>query len=146
MDWSVDKARSILQAWQRKFGEELEQFMLETDFVGSQQYDVHHFTTASLTDIMRNFSKINFIRLTIGYLLMLLHAGISLSRWRNDEHCNRLERSQSILGMLGVLLIGLAVASGLGVCALIGLSFNATTTQIVPLLASGLSIDNMFLI
>lgn len=75
---------------------------------------------------------------------MLLHAGLSLSRWRN-KHI-RLERSQSILGMLGVLLIGLAVASGLGVCALIGLSFNATTTQIVPLLASGLSIDNMFLI
>ncbi|KAH9505952.1 Protein patched 1 [Dermatophagoides farinae] len=145
MDWSIDKARAILHAWQRKFSEELKKFMVETDFVGSQQYDVHHFTSASLTDIMRNFSQVNFFRLAIGYILMLLHAGLSLSRWRNKHH-QRLERSQSILGMLGVLLIGLAVASGLGVCALIGLAFNATTTQIVPLLASGLSIDNMFLL
>lgn len=144
LDWSVNKARSILQAWQRKFSEELEQFLSTTDFEGSDRYNVNHFTSTSLTDIMRNFTQVNFVRLGIGYLLMIAYAGFSLCRWRTKSI--RMERSQSILGMLGVIIIGFVMASGLGLCALIGLPFNASTTQIVPLLAIGLGIDNMFLL
>lgn len=38
-------------------------------------------------------------------------------------------RSQSGVGLAGVLLVGLNVAAGLGFCALLGLPFNASTTQ-----------------
>jgi hypothetical protein len=36
--------------------------------------------------------------------------------------------------MAGVVIIGLSVAAGLGFCALIGLPFNASTTQVIIIL------------
>ena len=38
------------------------------------------------------------------------------------------------------------VSAGLGLAALIGIHFNAATTQIVPFLALGLGVDSMFLL
>ena len=55
-------------------------------------------------------------------------------------------RSQAALGIAGVILVTLTVAGGLGLCALLGLTFNASTTQIVPFLALGLGVDAMFLL
>ena len=44
--------------------------------------------------------------------------------------------SQSGVGMLGVLLVSLAVAAGLGICSVLGLAFNASTTQVRSFLAA----------
>lgn len=116
--------------------------MESTDFVGSKHNEIHLFTSTSLMDIMKQFSNVKLSHIAIGYLAMLLYAGVSLF------NCSRsmLEKSQSVVGMVGVLLIALATTAGLGVCALLGLPFNATTTQIVPFLALGLGIDNLFLL
>lgn len=45
-------------------------------------------------------------------------------RWNNGV------QSQSGVGVAGVLLVALSVAAGLGVCAVLGISFNAATTQV----------------
>lgn len=55
-------------------------------------------------------------------------------------------RSQSGVGIAGVLLASVTVAAGLGFCALLGIPFNATTMQIVPFLALGLGVHDMFLL
>jgi len=39
-------------------------------------------------------------------------------------------KSQGAVGLAGVLLVALSVAAGLGLCSLIGISFNAATTQV----------------
>jgi len=39
-------------------------------------------------------------------------------------------RSQSAVGVIGVLLIALSVAAGLGIASWIGISFNAASTQV----------------
>ena len=70
----------------------------------------------------------------------MVYAGVSLVNWSDPV------RSQSGLGIAGVLLVAISVAAGLGFCALIGIIFNASTTQIVPFLALGLGVDNMFLL
>ncbi len=77
---------------------------------------------------MKNFSDVNVTRVAIGYILMLVYAGYSLCKWNNSVN------SQSFLGMAGVVIIGLSVAAGLGFCALIGLPFNASTTQVIIIL------------
>ncbi|UXI18578.1 transmembrane protein [Sarcoptes scabiei] len=143
-DWSIEKARLILNSWQRKFSKELESFIKTTDFIGSQDYDVYVYTSNSFNEIIANFSSVNYFRLSLGYFLMLAYAGISLGRWRNKFI--RIEKSISIVGMLGVFFIGFAIASGLGLCAFLGLRFNATTTQIIPLLSMALGIDNLLLL
>ena len=70
----------------------------------------------------------------------LVYAGASLYRWTDGV------RSQAGLGLAGVLLVAVNVSAGLGLAALIGIHFNAATTQIVPFLALGLGVDSMFLL
>ena len=82
-------------------------------------------------------------------------------------------QSQGAVGLAGVLLVALAVASGLGLCALLGIAFNAATTQVhqvgqtrgptapaarflqlptpvplqvLPFLALGIGVDDIFLL
>lgn len=105
----------------------------------TKNYKIHPFSSASLANIMTEFSELSIIRVAVGYVLMLVYAGVSLVNWANPV------RSQSGLGIAGVLLVAITVAAGLGFCALIGIVFNASTTQIVPFLALGLGVDNMFL-
>lgn len=72
------------------------------------------------------------------YLLKLIYVGLCLLR-RDDP-----VRSQTGIGVAGVLLVSVTVAAGLGFCSLLGIAFNAATTQIIPFLALGLGVDNMF--
>ncbi len=55
--------------------------------------------------------------------LQLAYACVTMLRW----DC---AKSQGAVGLAGVLLVALSVASGLGLCSLLGLSFNAATTQV----------------
>ena len=57
-----------------------------------------------------------------------------------------LVKSQAGLGLSGIFLVLFAMAGGLGCCALIGLPFNASTTQIIPFLALALGVNNMFIL
>lgn len=72
------------------------------------------------------------------FSFQLIYVGISLFRWDDPV------RSQSGIGIAGVILVSITVAAGLGFCALLGIAFNAATTQIIPFLALGLGVDNMF--
>ena len=56
-------------------------------------------------------------------LFQLAYACVTMLRW----DCSK---SQGAVGLAGVLLVALAVASGLGLCSLLGISFNAATTQV----------------
>lgn len=98
------------------------------------------FSTVSLTDILKGFSEINVKKLSVGYVVMLIYAYLSLFRWSEPF------KSQSGVGIAGVILIVASIASGLGFCALIGIVFNASTTQIVPFFALGLGMNDMFLL
>lgn len=39
--------------------------------------------------------------------------------------------SQSGVGIAGILLVAVSVAAGLGLCAILGIAFNASTTQVI---------------
>lgn len=54
-------------------------------------------------------------------------------------------QSHACAGLFGLVLVSLSVAAGLGLCSLLHLQFNATTTQIVPFITLGLGVDDMFL-
>ena len=162
LDWSQEKAALILDAWQRKFTQvsdfdsiffhensvNISQFcVMEQEVMrhaatsnDTKNYKIHPFSSASLADILTQFSELSITRVALGYILMLVYAAVSLVNWVNPV------RSQSGLGVAGVLLVAITVAAGLGFCALIGIAFNASTTQIVPFLALGLGVDNMFLL
>lgn len=55
-------------------------------------------------------------------------------------------RSGIGLGFAGCMLVTLAGVAGLGCSMILGIPFNAATTQIVPFLTLGLGVDDMFLL
>jgi patched 1 protein len=57
-------------------------------------------------------------------MLQLVYAGVSLLRWHDPVF------SQAAVGLAGVVLVSITVAAGLGFCALLGIAFNASTTQV----------------
>ncbi|KAJ1530653.1 hypothetical protein ONE63_005525 [Megalurothrips usitatus] len=130
VDWTQEKAAIVLDAWQRRFSEEVRKAMKkdQRELGVPSPYNVYAFSTATLNDILGQFSELNVVKIAIGYVLM-------------DP-----VRSQAGVGIAGVVLVSITVAAGLGFCALLGIAFNASTTQIVPFLALGLGVDDMFLI
>ncbi|XP_076041583.1 protein patched [Oratosquilla oratoria] len=139
LDWSQDKAAAILQAWQTKFTEEVKN-ITEGSYNETRHYNIHPFSEASLGDLLRQFSEVSVTKLSMGYVLMVIYASLSLLKMSDPVN------SQCGLGVAGVLLVAVTVAAGLGLCALLGLPFNASTTQILPFIALGLGVDDMFLL
>ncbi|XP_068095618.1 protein patched homolog 2 isoform X1 [Hyperolius riggenbachi] len=134
INWNEEKAACILESWQRKFVEQAQQSIPQ-----NASQNIHAFSTTTLNDIMKSFSDVSAIRVAGGYLLMLAYACVTMLRW----DCSK---SQGAVGLAGVLLVALSVASGLGLCSLLGISFNAATTQVLPFLALGIGVDDMFLL
>ncbi|XP_068949243.1 protein patched homolog 2-like [Petaurus breviceps papuanus] len=134
ISWSETQAGAVLQAWQRRFVELAQQSVPQN---ASQQ--IHAFSATTLDDLLRSFSDISAVRVAGGYLLMLAYACVTMLRW----DCSK---SQGAVGLAGVLLVALSVASGLGLCSLLGMTFNAATTQVLPFLALGIGVDDMFLL
>uniref|UniRef100_A0A671TL11 Patched 1 n=1 Tax=Sparus aurata TaxID=8175 RepID=A0A671TL11_SPAAU len=134
INWNEEKAAAILEAWQRRYAEAV----LQSVAANSSQ-KVLSFTTTTLEDILKSFSDISVIRVASGYLLMLAYACLTMLRW----DC---AKSQGAVGLAGVLLVTLSVAAGLGLCSLLGISFNAATTQVLPFLALGVGVDDVFLL
>ncbi|XP_026051326.1 protein patched homolog 1-like isoform X2 [Carassius auratus] len=134
INWNEDKATAILESWQRKFVE-----AVHGSIPQNSSSNVYAFSTTTLNDIMKSFSDVSVIRVAGGYLLMLAYACVTMLRW----DC---AKSQGAVGLAGVLLVALSVAAGLGLCSLLGLSFNAATTQVLPFLALGIGVDDMFLL
>nr|XP_020145376.1 protein patched homolog 2 isoform X5 [Microcebus murinus] len=132
--WSEEQASTVLQAWQRRFVQLAQEALPENS---SQQ--IHAFSSTTLDDILHAFSEVSAARVVGGYLLMLAYACVTMLRWDCAQ-------SQGAVGLAGVLLVALAVASGLGLCALLGITFNAATTQVLPFLALGIGVDDIFLL
>ncbi|KAK2569950.1 Protein patched-like protein 1 [Acropora cervicornis] len=124
VDWNISSARKVLEAWQRSFTEELNK-----DVNNRDDFSIMAFDSASVTDLLVEFSQTS-----------LIYAGLTLKRWCNAVH------SHGALGFAGVLIVTLSVAAGLGFCALVRIPFNAASTQVLPFLALGLGVDDMFLL
>ncbi|XP_032664388.1 protein patched isoform X2 [Odontomachus brunneus] len=137
MDWSQEKAAQVLETWQRAFSSEVKK-VLEAN--GSTPYNLYAFSTTTMNDILGKYSEVSVMKIVIGCVLMLVYAGVALLRWKDPV------RSQAGVAIAGVMLVCATVAAGLGFCALLGIPFNAATTQIVPFLALGLGVHDMFLL
>ncbi|XP_025990235.1 protein patched [Solenopsis invicta] len=136
IDWTQEKAAKVLETWQRIFSNEVKRLV---EMNGSAPYNLYAFSTTTMNDILRTYSKVSIGKIVTGGVIMLMYAAVTLYRWKDTV------RSQAGVGMAGVILICATVAAALGFCALLGIPFNATTTQIVPFLALGLGVHDMFL-
>lgn len=136
--WTPEKAAEVLNAWQRNFTKEVERLMKNSRV--AKNYDVYVFSSATLDDILEKFSSPSVSSIIIGVVGTVLYAFCTMIRWRDPV------KGQSSVGVAGVLLIGFSTAAGLGLCAILGIVFNAASTQVVPFLALGLGVDHIFML
>ncbi|KAF2349112.1 Sterol-sensing domain, partial [Trinorchestia longiramus] len=139
IDWTQEKAEHILNVWMEKFMKKVESES-EVRAAETAPYKLLPFSDASLGSLIQNFSELSIPKVVIGYGVMLVYTVVVLCRpWKPRS-------SQTGLGISGLLLVAFCVAAGMGFCALLGLPFTAASTQVLPFLALGLSLDNVFLV
>jgi len=139
LDWSRETAAGILREWQDKFSQEVNQLVRENPR-RSQKFKINAFSNSHMDAILQEFSDFSLNKVLIGCGFMVVYAAVTMFRWSD------LVRSQSGLGVAGVLLVVLTIGPGLGLCALLGIHFNASTSHVVPYLALGLGVDAMFIL
>lgn len=146
IDWSLEKAKQVLEAWQRKFSQEISKLVGMDGrpdaavLPGSKHYSISLFTSTLLDDIMENFSLVNHVKIAIGLLLISLYV-VAICVQRSDPLS-----SQGFVGLAGVALVALSIVSALGLCALLRLPLNAATTQVTPFFALGYGVFLLFLL
>lgn len=64
--WSVEKAKAVLEAWQRKFTQVVNNARNST-----KGDEIYGFSSVSLADIMKEFSNLSPTRVALGYVLMV---------------------------------------------------------------------------
>ncbi|XP_071952262.1 protein patched homolog 1-like [Antedon mediterranea] len=133
--WTEEKAKEILDAWQKEFTK-----VVRNSEPNHPTQDVNAFSEASMNQVLAEFSETSLPDVIGGYLLMVLFAFLTMVKFTDGV------KSQGGVGLLGVLLISATVVASLGFCAFIGIQFNASTTQVLPFLALGLGVDDMFLL
>nr|XP_006822692.1 PREDICTED: protein patched homolog 1 [Saccoglossus kowalevskii] len=135
IDWTQEKAKAVLEEWQRKFTK-----VVSASNNNSQSQNVMAFSSTTFNDLLQEFSQTSMPRVAAGYVIMLIYACITMMKF-----CDGIQ-SQGGVGLGGVLLVATAVLAGLAVCAMIGIEFNAATTQVLPFVALGIGVDDMFLL
>ena len=103
-------------------------------------FDFNAFSSTALNNSLRQHSKPDLYHLSICVVIILIYTGLVLYRFGDPVN------GQSGVGMFGVLLLCMSTAAGLGVCSLLGIPFNVATTQVVPLIALGLAVDQIFIL
>ncbi|XP_019865928.1 protein patched [Aethina tumida] len=126
--WNPDKATAVLNAWQKKFAQEV--VRLSKSKESSTSYLFHTFSTANLNMILKEHSKTDLIKLGIVLAVVALYSWVA----------------QSGIAVFGVIVLASSATAALGVCSLIGLPMNLLSTQVLPFITVGLAMREMFLI
>lgn len=150
-NWSVDKAKVVIEAWQRRLKEELTQFSQKAPI--SSSYKIYAMTPESMLEPIDAHSMLDLTNFEICILLMTLymiiafpnfkiHTSTATTEERFDTLVVPIDKIETISRLKIVLLatlmaayIGLTFIASLGVSSFLNLPFNMATTQILPPLA-----------
>ena len=78
------------------------------------------------------------------FVIMAVYTALSLSGIASQT-CKR-GQSRVGVGLQGIVVVIVAVGCSLGLSSYFGIPFNPTSTQVLPFLALGLGVDDMFVL
>ena len=107
---------------------------------------------SAVTNSNLYFSAIGIGIMAVFVVLSLVHCPCEVPQNRAVAYSRRVKVMQSCscgsapLGIAGLLIVVLATVSAFGFSCWTGVSFNATSIQVLPFLALGLGVDDMFVL
>ncbi|XP_020624652.1 protein patched homolog 1-like [Orbicella faveolata] len=123
--WTNDTASQVLEAWKSEFTK-----VINSADQSQEDSTVLAFSSTSLNGLLKDFSQISYLYVGIAYVLMLLYACVT----------------HGALGFGGVVLVTVAVVSGLGCCSIFQIKFSDASKQILPFIALSLGVNDIFLL
>lgn len=150
-NWSVDKAKIIIEAWQRRLKEELNQFSQKA--LISSSYKIYAMTPESMLEPIDAHSMLDVTNFQLSILFMTIYMIIAFPNFKLSRSISgaketldtQLEPNEMVenisrlklmsLATLMSAYIGLTFIATLGVSSFLNLPFNMATTQILPPLA-----------
>jgi hypothetical protein len=139
-DLTLDDANKIGRLWRAEFIRVIEAQSGKTGGATTTAL-----STGTISDEIAKYSEANISLVLAGYILMLVYAQLSLISPQKDWK-HTINHSRGLVGMTGVILVSLAVASGLGITLLAGYHWSAVATQILPYVMLGLGVNDVFVL
>lgn len=109
-----------------------------------RDYQLDFLMWRSATDVVREGGEIESGLIVAGYAILIVYACFSLARL--DGCANFKVYSRSLVVVWGVFTVALATVAGFGLSSIIGWKLNPISIQLVPFLALGIGVDDMFVI
>lgn len=104
-------------------------------------------TEISLEEELNRSTNTDIKIVVISYLAMFLYASIALGgRIPTSFDKSHLVRTRFQLGLFGIIIILVAVASSVGLCAFFGIKSTLIIAEVIPFLILAVGVDNIFLI
>jgi predicted RND superfamily exporter protein len=129
----IDAADSLILQWEQAFLNAMGTASSNYDF------DVSYFAKRSEADLMEGASSGDIALIALGYCCMIAFVCFAFARRKWNE-------SRVLAGFVGVMLVFFSVFASLGLSALFGTYFTALHLQVLPFLAMGLGVDDMFVL
>ncbi|KAK9889338.1 hypothetical protein WA026_004613 [Henosepilachna vigintioctopunctata] len=126
--WTQEKASVVLNAWQKKFADEVEKIQRAKS--STVPYSFTTFSTANLNKILKEHSKTDIVKMCIVLAVGVVYGWVV----------------HSGIAALGVVMLAASSAAALGVCSLLGLPMNLLSTHVLPFITVGLALREMFLL
>ncbi|XP_024381939.1 uncharacterized protein [Physcomitrium patens] len=114
-----------------------------TSFGGGEKYEdlqVEFNMWRSTRDIIAEASEAPLWQIILGVVLVSIYGFIAFLNVRNPVH------SHTTLAGLGMVVVSFSVLAGFGLTAICGIAFSPLAGSVVPFLALGLGIDDVFVL
>lgn len=150
--WSVEKAKMVLELWQRRFKEELKQFTRTSE--AASAYKIHAMTSKSMLEPIEVDSLWNLANIVLCFSIMTLLACALMpdfSQFQAPSYSNQQTYTGNIISrltnritklllrvsmaLISSLFVGLTLMASLGLSCFLNLPLNMATTWILPPIA-----------
>lgn len=125
-------------AWEEKFLEFMSTYR-------NEMMDIAYYAERSIEDEITRESVGDLGTIAVSYVLMFVYITVSLGNLSADEGRMMIE-SKITVGLGGVVIVLLAVASSLGIYGYIGVEATLFVIEVVPFLVLAVGVDNIFII